>query len=71
MAKTGRNTLDFYLAYYLGKIIEQDNGALICILSRDGGFDVLVGYLEDAGHCKGIVRLAVLEDVRRDEAEVS
>lgn len=70
VAKTGKNALDFYLAYYLGKITEQDNEALICILSRDGGFDVLVEHLEDVGHCKGIVRLAALEDARKNEAEL-
>lgn len=70
VAKTGKNALDFYLAYYLGKITEQDKEALICILSRDGGFDVLVEHLEDVGHCKGIVRLAVLEDARKNEAEL-
>lgn len=70
VAKTGKNALDFYLAYYLGKITEQDKEALICILSRDGGFDVLVEHLEDVGHCKGIVRLAMLEDARKNEAEL-
>ncbi|WP_165090487.1 PIN domain-containing protein [Neisseria yangbaofengii] len=70
IAKTGKNVLDFYLAYYLGKITEQDNEALICILSRDGGFDVLVEHLEDVGHCKGIVRLAALDDARKNEAEL-
>nr|WP_165009947.1 PIN domain-containing protein [Neisseria yangbaofengii] len=70
IAKTGKNVLDFYLAYYLGKITEQDNEALICILSRDGDFDVLVEHLEDVGHCKGIVRLAALDDARKNEAEL-
>lgn len=70
VAKTGKNALDFYLAYYLGKITEQDKEALICILSRDGGFDVLVEHLEDVGHCKGIVRLAMLEDAGKNEAEL-
>lgn len=70
VAKTGKNALDFYLAYYLGKITEQDNEALICILSRDGGFDVLVEHLEDVGHCKGIVRLDVLEDAGRNDSEL-
>lgn len=70
VAKTGKNALDFYLAYYLGKITEQDNEALVCILSRDSGFDVLVEHLDDVGHCKGIVRLAALEDARKNEAEL-
>ena len=67
VAKTGKNALDFYLAYYLGKIMEQDKEALICILSRDGGFDVLVEHLEDTHLCKGIVRLGSLEDAGKNE----
>ena len=67
VAKTGKNALDFYLAYYLGKITEQDKEALICILSRDGGFDVLVEHLEDTHLCKGIVRLGSLEDAGKNE----
>ncbi len=70
VAKTGKNVLDFYLAYYLGKITEQDDEALICILSRDGGFDVLVEHLEDVGHSKGIVRLAALDEARKNEVEL-
>ena len=67
VAKTGKNALDFYLAYYLGKITEQDKEALICILSRDGGFDVLVEHLEDTHLCKGIIRLGSLEDAGKNE----
>lgn len=62
IAKTGKNALDFYLAYYLGQITTEDNDALICILSRDTGFDVLVEHLENEHLCRGIIRLAVLED---------
>lgn len=62
IAKTGKNALDFYLAYYLGQITTQDNDALICILSRDTGFDVLVEHLESTKLCRGIIRLAALED---------
>lgn len=62
IAKTGKNALDFYLAYYLGKISEQDKEALICIFSRDTGFDVLVEHMESGQHCRGIVRIATLAD---------
>lgn len=60
IAKTGKNALDFYLAYYLGKISEQDSEALICIFSRDTGFDVLLEHMESNKHCRGIVRIADL-----------
>ena len=62
IARTGKNALDFYLAYYLGKISEQDKDALICIFSRDTGFDVLVEHMESGQHCRGIVRIATLAD---------
>ena len=62
IARTGKNALDFYLAYYLGKISEQDKDALICIFSRDTGFDVLVEHMESGQHCRGIVRMAKLTD---------
>ena len=68
IAKTGKNALDFYLAYYLGKISEQDKDAIICIFSRDTGFDVLVEHMESGQHCRGIVRIATLADA--DEAVV-
>ncbi|WP_373795944.1 PIN domain-containing protein [Neisseria dentiae] len=67
VAKTGKNALDFYLAYYLGKITEQDKNALVCILSRDGGFDVLVEHLKTGYLCRGIVRLGSLEEALRPE----
>ena len=62
IAKTGKNALDFYLAYYLGKISEQDKDAIICIFSRDTGFDILVEHMESGQHCRGIVRIATLAD---------
>lgn len=62
IAKTGKNALDFYLTYYLGQITAQDKDALICILSRDTGFDILVEHLESTQLCRGIIRLAALED---------
>lgn len=65
IARSGKNALDFYLAYYLGKITEQDNAALICILSRDTGFDVLIEHLENNGLCQGIVRLGEVSDAAR------
>ncbi|OSI12362.1 PIN domain-containing protein [Neisseria canis] len=65
VAKTGKNALDFYLAYYLGKITETDKNAVICILSRDGGFDVLVEHLKDNQLCSGIVRLENLDEVNK------
>ena len=70
VARVGKNALDFYLAYYLGKITEQDTEALICILSRDGGFDILVEHLNEQQHCRGIVRLTQLSEAAKSEEDL-
>ncbi|WP_373819299.1 PIN domain-containing protein [Glaesserella sp.] len=69
IAKTGKNALDFYLTYYLGKITEQDKEAEICILSRDGDFDVVIEHITDNQYCHSIVRLEQLSENNRLETE--
>ncbi|WP_107878427.1 PIN domain-containing protein [Neisseria animaloris] len=64
VAKAGKNALDFYLSFYLGKITEQDPQVLIGILSKDGGYDVLIEHIQDNGLASGIVRLVSLDDIQ-------
>ncbi len=45
MQHAGKNALDHYLAFYLGKISTMDNDAQVCILAKDSGYDVLVQHL--------------------------
>lgn len=42
---TGPNSLDFHIAYYIGRIAEQDSEAFFHIVSRDKGFDPLIEHL--------------------------
>lgn len=58
MQHAGRNALDFYLSFYLGKISEIDSNADVCILARDSGYDVLVEHLNSAYHGMKILRSA-------------
>lgn len=44
-----RNNLDFHLALYLGKYIEQHRNWSFAILSRDKGFDCLIAHLAAQG----------------------
>lgn len=67
IAKTGKNALDFYLTYYLGKITEKDHHAEICILSRDGGFDVVIDHISENQLCQSIVRLEQLSEENKSE----
>ncbi len=42
---TGPNSLDFHIAYYIGRIAEQDSEAFFHIVSQDKGFDPLIEHL--------------------------
>jgi hypothetical protein len=44
--KAGKNALDFVLAYHLGQAVLADPKGYFHIISKDGGFDSLVGLLE-------------------------
>ncbi len=53
--------LDFYLAYYLGKITAIDNEAIIYILSNDSGYDVLVDHLQNQIKPYQIIRVGEID----------
>ena len=46
---SGRNALDFVLAYHIGKQAVADANGRFSILSRDKGFDALILHLKDNG----------------------
>jgi len=43
---SGRNALDFHLAYYLGRLVAENPGAGFHIITRDTGFDLLIKHLK-------------------------
>ena len=43
----GKNALDFHVAFYLGKLIEQDANGYFHIISKDSGFDTLIKHIRD------------------------
>jgi hypothetical protein len=47
--RAGKNSLDMVLAHYIGAIRVTDPGGYFHIISRDKGFDTLVGHLQDEG----------------------
>lgn len=67
LQKTGKNALDFYLSYYLGQITATDPSAQIGILSRDGGYDVLVEHILENRQAENIIRLAGIEEVQHEK----
>lgn len=42
-----KNALDFALAYYLGRSALADHTAYFHIISKDAGYDPLIGHLRD------------------------
>lgn len=42
---SGKNALDFHIAYYIGKIAEQDPKSYFHVISKDKGFDPLLKHL--------------------------
>jgi 5-carboxymethyl-2-hydroxymuconate isomerase len=46
---TGKNALDFHIAYYIGELAAKDSGAYFHIISRDTGFDTLIKHLKSRG----------------------
>ncbi len=45
LSSSGKNALDFTLAYYVGRTVSADPAAYIHIVSKDTGFDPLIEHL--------------------------
>ncbi|MEZ5523890.1 MAG: PIN domain-containing protein [Pseudomonadales bacterium] len=43
---SGKNALDFHIAYYIGELAANEPGAFFHIISRDTGFDPLIKHLK-------------------------
>lgn len=43
---SGRNALDFHIAYYLGTLASKDASGFFHIISKDTGFDLLIQHLK-------------------------
>ena len=45
MARSGKNALDFHIAFYIGQIAAIDTTAYFHIIAKDKGFDPLIEHL--------------------------
>lgn len=57
---SGRNALDFHIAYYLGEYSAQKEGVFFHIISKDTGFDPLLAHLKGKGFL--LARSASIEE---------
>jgi hypothetical protein len=61
---TGKNALDFFIAYQLGRIAERAPTTHCFIISNDKGFDPLLKHLNTCGiRCRRVVSLQELKPV--------
>ena len=58
----GKDALDFYLSYYVGRLCERDKEAECIILSKDKGFDALIKCLVSEG--RKCTRIEELKDLK-------
>lgn len=57
----GKNALDFFIAYYLGKFVAQKAYGAYYIVSKDNGYEPLVNHIQKSGI--QIERVVSMEDV--------
>src|SRR6185436_12114920 len=59
IARSGPNAMDMHIAYFVGKLFEQEPAAVIHIISRDTDFDPLLEYLRAQGFdCRRVKSIA-------------
>ena len=59
IARTGKNAVDMHIAYYVGRLLEKEPGAVVHIVSKDNDFDPLIEYLHAKGSaCKRVKSIA-------------
>ena len=53
-SKHGKNALDFHIAFWMGRLLQAQEstgrGARFVVVSKDGGFDSLLGYVRSLGY---------------------
>jgi hypothetical protein len=66
----GRNTLDFHIAYYIGRLVVENPGVSLHVISKDTGFDPLIKHLKAQGiSCQRAKSLADVLMVKASKPE--
>jgi hypothetical protein len=68
VTKSANNALDFYIAFYMGKILAHHPNARSYIISKDTGYQPLISHLKEQGIsaalCEQIEQLPPLKSVK-------
>lgn len=49
IGSTGRNALDYHMAFYLGELAAKDRTCYLHVISKDAGLDPLLSHLRERG----------------------
>ena len=70
---SGRNALDFHIAYYLGALTERDPDGIFHVISKDTGYDQLIKHLKgkriDATRQKDLFDIPWLSSANKKPAD--
>lgn len=70
---SGRNALDFHIAYYLGTLTESDPKGIFHVISKDTGYDQLIRHLKgkkiDAARQKDLFEIPWLSSANKKPAD--
>ena len=70
---SGRNALDFHIAYYLGALTERDPDGIFHVISKDTGYDQLIRHLKgkriDAARQKDLFDIPWLSSANKKPAD--
>jgi hypothetical protein len=72
ITRSGKNALDFHIAYYLGKLASEDPRGCFYIISKDKGFDLLIRHLQclhiSISRLKSIEAMPCLQPLKKTNA---
>ena len=65
----GKNALDFYIAFYLGKYVESKKYGSYIIVSKDTGYDPLIEHINDFTGSKIVKRVTNIMQVTHKQVD--
>ncbi|BAS55927.1 hypothetical protein NIES2135_47760 [Leptolyngbya boryana NIES-2135] len=68
---SGNNSLDFHIAFYLGQLSRENPNLSLVILSKDKGYDPLIGYLHKRKiSCRRVENLTALSKQKQSDTSL-
>jgi hypothetical protein len=64
----GKNALDFFIAFYLGRYVEKDSKLTFKVFSKDKGYDPLINHLVSEGIC--IYRIEKFDIIAKEKTQI-